>query len=129
MRSMRFLLCAVMTVSVAGFVGATTARPAAPADSAQSTSTIYVSVSGPTAVATRWTCNWYAVVSGGTAPYTYHWSEQGMVREESYGNYWRGAATTPGTVFLNVLVTDATGQSAWGYVGIDSDGNGPFCMD
>jgi hypothetical protein len=90
---------------------------------------MYVSISGPTEVATRWTCNWYTYVSGGTAPYTYQWYEQGMVREESYDNHRRGAAVTIGNVALSVLVTDATGKSGWGSLVINSDSNGPFCTD
>lgn len=127
MRSASFLLCALLALSGAAFAGPATGteRSAPPAAS----SAIYVTISGPTDVTTHWTCNWYAYVSGGTGPYTFQWSEEGMVREESYDNFWRGRAVIGGNVGLNVLVTDATGKSAWGHLVINSDNNTPFCMD
>lgn len=127
MRSASFLLCALLALSLGGFAGAATGTVRSAPSAANSS--MYMSFSGPTEVATHWTCSWYAYVSGGTAPYTYQWSEEGMVREESYDNFWRGRAVVGGTVWLNVLVTDASGKSAWGYLGITSDNNAPLCMD
>jgi hypothetical protein len=89
--------------------------------------TMYVTIAGPSEVTTGWSCTWEVYVSGGTAPYTYQWVLQGMVENYSSGSTWNGYAAHGGQVGLDVLVTDANNQSAWGTLVIDSNNNAGFC--
>jgi len=89
---------------------------------------LYITISGPTDVVTRWTCSWTAYVYGGTPPYTYQWYPQGMVADYTLDDYWSGHATVGGWVGLNVFVTDANNQTGWGYLSIYSSNNSEFCI-
>lgn len=126
---MRKLILATCTVIAALALAGRPADAAAPVRSAAGQETMYVTISGETHVTTYWSCTWTAYVSGGTAPYTFQWSEEGMVRNWALGEYWNGYAAIGGNVGLNVLVTDANGRSAWGHLVITSDNNAPFCRE
>ena len=132
MRCLRSIAtCALAVLSLAG-CSADAAEPLSPTASipAKSTSgTLSITISGPTEVATWWSCSWTAYVSGGTPPYTYHWGATGMTETELYDSYWRGYAAVGGTVGLNVSVIDANGKTGSGYLLIDSSSNNPLCHD
>jgi subtilisin family serine protease len=67
-----------------------------------------VSIAGPATIQPGATCTWYSVVSGGTAPYTYQWTNDDLAAGNSY--YYTGskAIGSGGTSFrLKVVVTDA----------------------
>lgn len=105
-------------LSVAGCTGDATA-PVGPevseARSNSSSTRIYSTIHGPTSITNGWTCTWYVQVHNGTAPYTYWWSTSGMI-DAGGGNTsssWTGykAVSTWGS--LDVLVTDANGNSGW----------------
>lgn len=100
----------------------------APAAAAAAEQTMYVTIAGPREVTTGWSCTWEVYVSGGTAPYTYHWSTMGMIENWSSGSTWNGYAAHGGNVGLDVLVTDANNQSKWGTLIIDSNNYAGFCM-
>lgn len=131
MRRFGLALGAALAVLVAGSMADATppaeVRTAPPTAAAKQV--LYVSIAGPTDVQTWWTCNWTAYVSGGTPPYTYQWSIQGMVETSSSGEYWSGYAAHGGQVGLNVYVTDSNGQNGWGYLVIYSSSSSPFCLD
>lgn len=116
----------VLAVSGCGGDVVAPADPAASVPSANS-STMYVTISGPTEVPTWWTCSWTVYVQGGTAPYSYHWGTMGMIETDAAYDYWQGYAAHGGNVGLSVNVTDANGKSAWGHLLIDSNNNAPFC--
>ena len=52
---------------------------------------------------------WFAVVSGGTAPYTYYWYLDGW-SVGSNGSSYSGYITSPGSHYIYVTVMDANGQ-------------------
>jgi hypothetical protein len=107
-----------VVMSVAGCAGDATApvRPEVSKAPSNSSSTwIYSTIHGPASIANGWTCTWYVQVHNGTAPYTYWWSTSGMI-DSGGGNTsdsWTGykAVSTWGS--LDVLVTDANGNSGW----------------
>ncbi|ADB36683.1 SprB repeat-containing protein [Spirosoma linguale] len=53
-----------------------------------------------------------AQVSGGTAPYTYSWTTSAGNLDNQLDNTIRFSATTPGSVLINLLVTDANSLTA-----------------
>jgi Bacterial Ig-like domain (group 2) len=67
-----------------------------------------VSISGPSSVQPNRQCEWYASVTGGTAPYTYSWS-QSTGSGSGFDDYYYGSSSNSFT--LTVTVTDAAGQS------------------
>jgi hypothetical protein len=84
-------------------------------------STLSVSISGPSTVQIGYTCQWSAVVSGGTPPYTYLWMGPG----NSYGfdqTFW--ATTNGGSDLLYLEVHDANGDDATIGKSIHSGGTG-----
>lgn len=110
--------CLLAMFSLAAYAGNTTAPEATasrvgPAP-ARTLSTLNVSISGPGSITNGWECTWYSSVSGGTPPYTYHWSTTGMISSGPDGaSYFAGykAVSTWGS--LDLLVTDALGRSRW----------------
>jgi hypothetical protein len=102
-------------------------RGALPAAAEAREQSMYVTIDGPNAVTTGWSCTWQVYVSGGTAPYTYHWALSGMVENYSTGATWNGYAAHGGQVGLDVRVTDASNQQRWGMLVIDSNNNAGFC--
>jgi hypothetical protein len=98
------------------------------AAAAAQTQALKVTIYGPGVVSPGLSCTWYANVSNGTAPYTYHWSLAGMIEDYSTGASWTGHAAHSGQVGLDVFVTDANGQQGWGTLVIYGDvWAGPDC--
>lgn len=93
---------------------ATASRAAPPAASTAPKQTLSVTIYGYTELFPGYSCTWYANVSGGTPPYTYHWVKMGMIEDYSSGDTWTGHAAHIGQVGLDVLVTDAYGDQGWG---------------
>lgn len=83
-----------------------------------------VTISGPGKILPNHTCWWFATVSGGTAPYTYYW----------YGgsSSWRTDpdfyASASRSFYLDVKVTDANGNVAWGSRYVTVTTNTGACM-
>jgi hypothetical protein len=130
MRSPRFfVICGLMAVALTTSASGAEMRgtPTAPPREQVPAGTLSITISGPTDVATWWTCSWEVYVSGGTPPYTYYWGAQGMIETDSYDSYWSGYAAEGGNVALNVSVADAQGRYGWGYLVINSSSNAPFC--
>jgi hypothetical protein len=73
-----------------------------------------VQLSGPSTVQAYQPCEWYAFVSGGTAPYTWSWSNStgasgySNPRTSTLESY---VTSTSGTMTLSVTVTDALGRT------------------
>jgi hypothetical protein len=91
--------------------------------------TLTIVMAGPTAANPGTGCNWYAYPVNGTYPYTYQWYAYGLVEEGVFGGMWRGYTirNTAGT--LQVLVTDANGQTGWGTIGVYGSTNVAPCTD
>jgi hypothetical protein len=69
-----------------------------------------VTVYGVDTVRANETCYWWAVVSGGTGPYTYHWYGGTSSSRTAYDIY----ASSWSSFTLQVEVTDANNNVAWG---------------
>ncbi|HYR09027.1 MAG TPA: hypothetical protein VEQ60_14695, partial [Longimicrobium sp.] len=69
-----------------------------------------VTIYGPGTIRPNSTCYWWANVSGGTAPYTYYW--YGGV--SSWRTDYEFFAYATRSFYLDVKVTDANGNVAWG---------------
>jgi len=84
-------------------------------------STLSVSISGPRTVQIGYTCQWTAVVTGGTPPYEYVW-----LGLDSYGfaATFSGSLSDSGLHPLDLEVYDANGQEATAAAGIHSGGYG-----
>ena len=73
-----------------------------------------VQLSGPATVQSNQPCEWYAFASGGTAPYTWSWSQSNggsgyaNPRTSTLESY---VTWTSGTMTLSVTVTDALGRT------------------
>ena len=68
-----------------------------------------VSIVGPSLVP-RWvTCTWSSSVSGGTAPYTYHWSDQHLTGNPPDNDTEFSVDMISATNILYLTVTDANG--------------------
>lgn len=71
-----------------------------------------VSIDGPTEIQPGATCTWYAVVSGGTAPYSYQWTNDGQpVGNDYFYTGSKGAGSTSSWFTVKLVVTDAAGGS------------------
>ncbi len=93
----------------AGF-GDTAAPAGVPARAAVAAArTLSVYISGPSVVAPAGPCTWEAWVSGGTPPYTYHWSNNRSSYVGTDSTYQAGFIYS-GTITLTV--TDADNQTA-----------------
>lgn len=72
-----------------------------------------VSIDGPTEIQPGATCTWYAVVSGGTAPYSYQWTNDGQPVGNDYSYTGsKGAGSTSSWFTVKLVVTDAAGGSS-----------------
>jgi hypothetical protein len=69
-----------------------------------------VTIYGPGTIRPNTTCYWWADVSGGTAPYTYYWYG-GVSSWRTDSEFWAYATRS---FWLDVKVTDANGNVAWG---------------
>lgn len=78
-----------------------------------------VTIYGPGTIRPNSTCYWWANVSGGTAPYTYYW--YGGV--SSWRTDYEFFAYATRSFWLDVKVTDANGNVAWGsrYINVTSN--------
>ena len=86
-----------------------------------------VSISGPT-LARRWTtCTWYRSVSGGTAPYTYQWSdEHGTGSPIDTGiSYDVDMISVSDDIYL--IVTDANGWTRFATKHVNTSSTAPLC--
>jgi hypothetical protein len=71
-----------------------------------------VSIDGPTQIQPGGTCAWYAVVTGGTAPYSYQWTANQMAPSSGSDYYFTGSKDSGSFAtswLLKVVVTDAVG--------------------
>lgn len=64
-----------------------------------------VTIDGPTVVSVGSTCEWTAVVTGGTAPYAYLWMAWDL--QDSFSATFVGTVNDTGTHTLYLEVTDA----------------------
>jgi hypothetical protein len=80
-----------------------------------------VSISGPSSLASYSNCMWFAEVSGGSGPFTYEWTVDGMPAGESssYFSYWMGSE--PVTLGVTVRESDGTPVTASKFVSVDPD--------
>ncbi|HEX2080670.1 MAG TPA: hypothetical protein VHG08_23400 [Longimicrobium sp.] len=83
-----------------------------------------VTIYGPNKILPNHTCYWWANVSGGTPPYTYYW--YGGVSSDRTGyEFWAYASRS---FYLDVKVTDANGNVAWGSKYVTVTTNTGACM-
>jgi hypothetical protein len=82
-----------------------------------------VTIYGPGTIRSNSTCYWWANVSGGTAPYTYYW--YGGVSSSRTDYEFFAYATR--SFYLDVKVTDANGNVAWGSRYINVTTNAGIC--
>ena len=83
-----------------------------------------VSISGPSHVRASVVCTWTAVVSGGTAPYTYQW-QGGVTGGYDLAQSYQTAFTHNDA--LDVIVEDANGQIVQANLGVFATPLGPLC--
>lgn len=108
---------ALTILSLTGY-GTTTTPPvhSAPLPRSETASVLSVSIAGPSEVNPADLCTWYAVVSGGTPPYTYQWNSNGMVDMSGPGlDYWSGYKSF-GYSWLTVTVQDAADQGGTNFL-------------
>ncbi|HEX6039432.1 hypothetical protein [Longimicrobium sp.] len=109
------------TLAVVGFAAAFTSRepaaaaPTPPAGAVKST--LSVSISGPSTPARNVNCQYTAVVSGGTPPYTYDWIGSGLI------DGWNDPTATYrwssiGNKAIHVDVMDALGATGSADLGV-----------
>lgn len=113
----------------AGTIGSAQRGDASPGENTAGQGAMYILMEGKTVAHPAVACNWYAYPVNGTYPFTYQWSAYGMVEDGVFGQMWRGntIANTHGT--LQVLVTDANGQTAWGTIGVYGSRAAEMCTD
>ena len=68
---------------------------------------VSVSMSGPTNVKPGATCEWFATVTGGTAPYSYYWTPGGYSGGGDYD--YTNSVSDGGSFTMALTVTDANG--------------------
>lgn len=83
-----------------------------------------VTIYGPGTIRPNNTCYWWANVSGGTGPYTYYWYG-GTSSNRTGEEFWAYATRS---FYLDVKVTDANGNIAWGSRYINVTLNTGACM-
>lgn len=109
---------ATITAVIDGIAGSTSVSVVSPPPA------MSVTIQGPGKILPNHTCYWYANVSGGTGPYTYYW----------YGgsSSWRTDpdfyASASRSFYLDVKVTDANGNVAWGSRYVTVTTNTGACM-
>jgi hypothetical protein len=90
---------------------------------------IVEAISGPTTIQPGATCMWQAIVAGGTAPYSYQWTNQGVYG--GTGEYYTGSKD-PGlggnSFRLEVTVTDAAGASTTNETYVYEDSSAGPCV-
>ena len=86
----------------AGAVMESVARAGAALDRAPQFS---VSISGPSKIRPSTACTWFAIVSGGTLPYTYQWVGGAAISQ--YDNAYEASATR--SFYLDLTVYDGNG--------------------
>jgi hypothetical protein len=86
-------------------------------------------IDGPTEMQPNATCMWEAVVSGGTPPYTYQWTNHGMFAgtEASYTGS-KDSGNTSGYIRLEVTVSDAAGGSDSHLIYVYEDAAAAVCF-
>lgn len=131
---LRFLLvpCVLAGMPVAasaGDVATPTASPARQAPSRRADlNTLSVTIAGPTSITNYWECTWHAYVSGGTPPYTYHWSATGLTPTgPDDADDWTGYKAVSGYGGLDVFVLDANGNRATTSLFIEDSGSISNC--
>ncbi len=88
-----------------------------------------VSVDGPTQIRPGATCTWNAAVSGGTAPYSYNWTNDGMpVGNEYYYTGSKNVGSTGSSFRVRLSVTDATGATGEHEVTVFENSSAPICL-
>lgn len=89
-----------------------------------------VQLSGPSSVQAYQPCEWYAFASGGTAPYTWSWSQTtggpgyANPRTSTLESY---VTSTSGTMTLSVTITDALGRTATASKYVTTSWQAPEC--
>lgn len=71
-------------------------------------------------------CTWWAVADGGTAPYTYSWSQTAGAIGSGSGSEWIGHGSMSFTLY--VTVTDANGDTAKARFDVEVTKFGPQCI-
>jgi hypothetical protein len=88
-----------------------------------------VSISGPTNIRPGATCTWQMYVGGGTAPYTYQWTNDGIPVATSYEyTGGKGAGATAPFFTLRATANDAAGQYGEAELTVYEDASAPVCL-
>jgi hypothetical protein len=87
--------------------------------------TLTVSIGGSTTIPPNQTCGWWTSVSGGTGPYSYYWYGGAAVSARDQYDFYGGASVS---FLLQVKVTDANGNVAWGSQNITVSSSSFDCM-
>lgn len=126
MRTARAFVALALISIAAGCGDASTPAgiPGRPAASVSAASTLTASISGPSAVRSGNPCEWFAFVSGGTAPYTYHWTDTRTPTYSTDPVYVRSFSLS---ATITLTVTDAAGQLATDTQGVGISTRAPIC--
>lgn len=87
-----------------------------------------VYVAGPDEVRPFQTCTWTAPTDGGTPPYSYQWSQAGVAVPGATSQDFVTSASDESSINLSVVVKDAAGRTASGFLKVNSTSSAPaFC--
>ncbi len=88
-----------------------------------------VSVNGPTQIQPGATCTWDAGVGGGTPPYSYQWTNDGMAVGNEYSYTGSKNAGNTGSSFrVRLRVTDATSATGEHEITVYEQSGSPICL-
>ncbi len=88
-----------------------------------------VSIDGPAQIQPGATCTWRAIVTGGSSPYNYQWTNDWMQAGNSYEYTGSKLPDNTGSSFsVSVSVTDAVGGSGNAEITVFEDSSAPACF-
>jgi len=88
-----------------------------------------VTINGPIRIRPGATCNWQAAVTGGSLPYTYQWTIDGLNGGTGYDATGSKQVGNWNSSFrVSVLVTDAGGSSVNQEITVTEDSSSPLCQ-